>query len=607
MAVVVIVFIKIYFFYHQSMIKDFSGYVFNYKNEPIEGVQLKIFENVVITGNNGSFKLNDIDLSNIQLGDSLYISAKYKSFSKKVLINIEKDDLRNIIIQMPGNEPIIRVTYKWVGDLGVDYLMRGKIKESWSEILGGQPIIIKNSVYKTLSNFRNRYIRQHYGNIIYQQREGSNEYIELERLNKSDSYFVGSWTPKYFKVPLTEHEFKNLFKQKGRWNGRIDYAKGFGNRVTLSGFADKYIFNKFRDDVHLRPWIEFYNEITHIYFPYDFCFVGVTNYQCGEGTYYTLYPRSLNVFVAIIENVTSKPLSIGDFVFKENKKYYLRMPKADSAYYKNTQNKKNEFYTREILLPKEKILIPLKISFRYDEAFNKEITKSLKHNNDQYQQLQKFKREYQLQKINLYSNKIPYWEFPQFYNYGKYVNYSVPITDIIDMLSTPIKDYTANREYIYGPSFKIDSIYVDGFSYPLRGSPKEMLMILAGDECGSCPYIYLYEDNKPVRCLGHVLYGKNTKEKEGWDKLILKNFDGRLLIKEEDDEVSYIDIMMIKGIKDNGDSIYLYPKNKLLEKEDGKYVELHKGMKLKVDYDIKSKNDMIKYELHIKGYYIPIL
>jgi len=93
--------------------------------------------------------------------------------------------------------------------------------------------------------------------------------------------------------------------------------------------------------------------------------------------------------------------------------------------------------------------------------------------------------------------------------------------------------------------------------------------------------------------------------RESSDEMLLSRFDGRVLLKENDPEDSFIDLVQIRARSRDGSETLLYPKNAKLRFVDGDYVELKRGQQLLIEFDVPEGFVAREYLLLASGYYIP--
>lgn len=119
---------------------------------------------------------------------------------------------------------------------------------------------------------------------------------------------------------------------------------------------------------------------------------------------------------------------------------------------------------------------------------------------------------------------------------------------------------------------------------------------------GSCPYLFVSKDNQFIS-YGSVLSFMDNENKESVERIKIDEFDGRIEIRELEDEVSFINyVRLIIKSKDNTEKIIM-PENTLLKEGDDLYYIIKKNEKIVIDFENNfSETDEIYFE--IKGYYL---
>jgi hypothetical protein len=181
----------------------------------------------------------------------------------------------------------------------------------------------------------------------------------------------------------------------------------------------------------------------------------------------------------------------------------------------------------------------------------------------------------------------------------------VPAQTLAHGLQQPVAPPQPEKEYIYGPSAKIESLEMDDVTYAFREFDPKQVVLYAGLPMGSCPFVYTYEpETGGWRQEGQILYGKNSKYLEGAAEKLLTRFDGRVLLKEEEPEISFIDFLQVKLICPDGRERTLLPKNPKLRQRDGDYVILRRGEHLEVAFPGSAPQPGEKAVLVARGYYL---
>jgi hypothetical protein len=125
-------------------------------------------------------------------------------------------------------------------------------------------------------------------------------------------------------------------------------------------------------------------------------------------------------------------------------------------------------------------------------------------------------------------------------------------------------------------------------------------------DIGSCPYVYTYSARqKSWLSEGVILYGYNSKLKESTDEIPIKRFNGKVLIREQDPEASFIDLMYVRAISADGSERVIYPTEPKLKSADGNYLQLRQGDQLVLEFPIPAGFAAEKYFLAASGYYVP--
>lgn len=163
------------------------------------------------------------------------------------------------------------------------------------------------------------------------------------------------------------------------------------------------------------------------------------------------------------------------------------------------------------------------------------------------------------------------------------------------------------NNYIYGPSIGVDAIEIDNVDYPCRLEDPHNLILISGMLEGCCPYIFTYDhDLNSWQNEGHILYGRSSKDKESIEEKQLSRFDGKVMLREIEQEISFIDLIKIKIVSADGTERILLPKNHKLRYQDGDYLKLTPGEELEVSFNGPAAKPGDKIFIVVKGYYLPL-
>ncbi len=181
-------------------------------------------------------------------------------------------------------------------------------------------------------------------------------------------------------------------------------------------------------------------------------------------------------------------------------------------------------------------------------------------------------------------------------------------------------DYTVRRnEGPYGNAYSNQNQWTgDGTTFKLiRYQPGKKITILQPEQMDgnggcmfSCPYFYLMDKNKTFVKRGEIirdLWGKHREDfqvtKINLKNINLKNKNVKILIKEEKDEISYVDYVALKV---NG-KVVLPNSNKIdisqISTVDKNYMIMKKGDHFFLNFDLTSFDKIKSIEILSAGYY----
>jgi len=172
------------------------------------------------------------------------------------------------------------------------------------------------------------------------------------------------------------------------------------------------------------------------------------------------------------------------------------------------------------------------------------------------------------------------------------------------VIRTPMKslDEQYHNEYTVGPWFTPESVGGLGRIRPFSRSSVVYQGPLAQ---GSCPYVlaYLPAEKKWEKC-GTAISNLKGKELEGESSLTLpRKMNGRLIIREVEREVSYLDQIYLWTQLENGRVVISYPKNQQVRSYDANYVVLRQGQELELEFPIP-RGPLKSIQLISRGYFV---
>jgi hypothetical protein len=512
----------------------------------------------------------------------------------------------------PRNSPF-RITYTTLAGYSIDLFLQGQISRRWNVNVGGNSYIIRNNTFKKLLYLVNTFTDDSSPPDTYYVQKRSTLYprsMPTDPGREVRKYFVGAANDggqmRSYLLDDISKLINSLNDPKQSW--RVVWIDQNPRWSRGSYDADHLVFRKFnveRSDLEpLGPdvFLDYLLYITSEGLPPNFGFFelelideklfdGCEAHASGPRPeayvpQIAYYAPPLEVLVAVIENISKEPVSLENFIVKENDSNRLRPRDDDQVLLEKQPSRRQALFPRKTLEPGEKIAVPMKLTVGYNMHGNKQFGRPQRIPNDVLMRLKKsggliFSQHGTAEKINIKAEVIE------------------------DMANRPSISPPA-IDYVYGPSVTLEAIEINDRDYIVRNyDPRYLLVTSENEEVGSCPYIYTYSAEKGTWLNeGVTLAGINEKYKESIDEKLLSRFDGRILIKEIDPEESFIDSMFIRAVAPDGNESILYPQNDKLRFSDGAYLRLKQGDRLIVNFDLPKNLIAHKYVLVTKGYYI---
>lgn len=173
-----------------------------------------------------------------------------------------------------------------------------------------------------------------------------------------------------------------------------------------------------------------------------------------------------------------------------------------------------------------------------------------------------------------------------------------------------IREFSTKKTYYWGKAYYLDTLIVNNSLFSiLQGQPETALQTMSDGKTftvyGSCPYVYTLEKKQKKYLLeDHIIYKLNSPTKKGYDTLQLFNPSSEIMLKEIDDEQSFIDEIFLLEVL-GGKLKFFSCSNEYLNRKDNNYLKLIKGDEKVVHFDNFHKLSGAKYYLISYGYYVP--
>lgn len=548
----------------------------------------------------GHFLFSKIDLKG-EHPLSAEIEARWNSKHIAKKLDLSTADLKKVTLRLPLGHAPFRVLYYLIGGHAIDFLLQGKVDSQWERELAGQPFIVQNSTLGALSSAMTQFSEPFKAHLLLTPAYYSKSVPQGQAYDQGAQNQAEQLAAKYSGVPMfigsdatiaavqiggpaSREDIRSLSEASNAWHAKVSpYSykpKGvndliywrFGRREDLERFAGG------RFPLPIVKWLQY---VTKDNFPGDFCIFSMDAPGCGGGEEgVSLHTRSAYLRIAVIENISSEPIHIGAFCSRENQASGLRSRDEDETALARQQVAPKQWFPAEDLKPNEKIVIPLEVSMRYDEDKNWDLYHLEKDAyTDTVGQIRAQIAAQSAQSLRYYEGQSERYE-------------DVPSSSLLQMLDEAGPSLGLEKEYIYGPSIKVDSLEIDDAQYPVRPLRPTVFAMRDGNETGSCPVLYAHSSltNDWIK-VGRLFYGANGERKETFDSLNVAEFDGRLMIREEEEEVSYLRTIYVSALDARGHVHHLYPVNLNSFPRTRGLIELRRGQSIELSFALASKGN----------------
>lgn len=317
--------------------------------------------------------------------------------------------------------------------------------------------------------------------------------------------------------------------------------------------------------------------------PEDFVAAVGAYSPCG-GLSVQYYPRQMALDVAVIENVSAKPLEIGELLGVTASSEALRLDAQTKTL--KSQPAASIAPPQGRLAPGAKLLLPLRITFNAPKGLKEEFKGSLADARKFYALIQKLPPGTLL--------KEPYPE-----------DEAKPVMKARESFKPPVLPKMVN--YAYGPEVALTGLIVNGGKIILEDAGANFLELTAGEGYGSCPYLYAYDAAaKSWIHYGKIIHNANSKANEMTEEAPQARFALRFRLSEQEAEVSFIDRAALNIALRNGEKLTLLPADDRLKAADGRYARIVAGQSMEMRFALPPgvyEADVAASSLAVTGYY----
>jgi hypothetical protein len=549
-------------------------------------------------------------------------------------------DCSAVIQQVGGNvtvncyldaaaRPKFRVTYYRLGGIGQSFLINGKLSPEWERYLGGQQAIVDNPVYDELRRLTERFGTEIRGGDLFGTVafvDGGEYYESFGAYARSVDPGIATMQTDGGEMPLLDGTSgwrafapdelfipdlaaaDTLFNTPGwpdsyalfwgflgtpvEWvePGRVLTAPTLWRYLTpadLEGYETRYAQylaraaefagtdqadpNAGGPSAPEFPALEAIRYLTRNGMPEKFMLVEGTP-GLHYGWQFSALTRGADLLIAILENVGEQAIDVGAFRIDATDAMTIRTFEETTSLLDAADPAERRLWPPGLLRPGEKLVIPVRIELPISEEFYDWAVESYR---DAQAPGEAVRREAEATA----SGAI---DFVHPYNTGD-VLFSKARDDL---RAGAIPDFVQRFEY--GPAWRIESVEIDGASYDFREHDPNDFILFAGGGVGSCPYVYSYQPDTGLWIEeGHFLLGAISPALKRRDELALRNFHGRLEIRETEHEIAHIDSFALK-LTDAEGNVQIYPATSptALAAEDGESLVLAHGDRAEVGFDL---------------------
>ncbi len=310
----------------------------------------------------------------------------------------------------------------------------------------------------------------------------------------------------------------------------------------------------------------------------------------GSGWSFTYLGRPLTIDVAVVENLTDRPVRIDDFRGLKNSAKTLRPVNGAGA--QSIDNPTSLGLPPQTLAPHAKLALPVRIRFGYPAQRDWDLDTA----KATYEKIRSSKSNLLESTIQITPKK------------------SITLRKSRDSFGAP--EAPAVTEYVFGPEISLGGLVADGKEFALQREPEKAatsaddaatsdvgefaMFVYVGPEGGSCPVLYLQDEaSGSWIALGKVLHQAQGADNEMTEVIRLPYLRTHFRLTEEEPEVSYIKNAVLRLTLKNERRIDV-PSRQASSRVIPAYASID------MDFDLPSgvaADEVVASELVLTGYY----
>jgi hypothetical protein len=339
-----------------------------------------------------------------------------------------------------------------------------------------------------------------------------------------------------------------------------DYLKKLGKRASEAKKDTGAIFDVAKVDSYLK----FIEELGLRELPVDFLTMqlerGADECDGSVGTSFTVQPRDMALRIALITNLSNKPILVDAILGNLTQTSDLR--DANSA---ESSTGAPIDIGAQTIAPAQSILIPLQIRFPGPANLDK---KAVEVSNTWFA-----KRGADDLKADSSAYALP----------------------------------PRANDYAYGPEIRVAGVRADGIDIEFAPRSANFIEVVAAYEAGSCPYLLTWDgvDREWVE-QGKILHDARGVQRMGTQLVTFTNFQSRFRLEEREPERVSLDEVGLELTLRNGRLEFLPASLPALAKRDETYLQLFWGDAVEFVFTLPrgiDESDIVRSRLRVVGFY----
>ena len=144
------------------------------------------------------------------------------------------------------------------------------------------------------------------------------------------------------------------------------------------------------------------------------------------------------------------------------------------------------------------------------------------------------------------------------------------------------------QSYVFGPSYDLKDIVLKGKAIAVRSAPASALVFVGETGIGSCPFLFVDDDQNSYVKVGRMLVGANDESRSREEIIKLAPGTRSLYLSEQEPEITYVEQIAIRDAASGFEEVL------------ARNVVLRPGWSRKFDVPERMRADA---QLVLRGYY----